>query len=81
MKIKMKKTLKGAIGNGEKTIEYKDGDIYEMRTKLEMEMASVWLNDGRAEQAIEELQKKVEVENKEEAPKKKKKSFFSISKK
>ena len=48
MKIKMKKSLIGAIWNGETTKEYKDGDIYEMKTKLEMEMASVWLSYGRA---------------------------------
>ena len=76
MKIKMKKSLIGAIGNGETTKEYKDGDIYEMKTKLEMEMASVWLSDGRAEQAKEEIQKKIE-----EVPEKKKRSFFSKIKK
>ena len=32
MKIKMKKTLIGAIGNGEVTITYEEGKTYEMKT-------------------------------------------------
>ena len=78
MKIKMKTTLVGATGNGEASMEYKVGENYEMKTDLEMNMASVWLNDGKAEQPKAEKQTKAE----EEAPQKKtKKSFFSRKKK
>ena len=59
MKIKMKKTLIGAKGNGEVTITYEDGKIYEMKTPMEMQMAGVWISDGRAEQAKDVIQKKV----------------------
>lgn len=59
MKIKMKKTLIGAIGNGEVTITYEEGKTYEMRTAMEMSMAGVWISDGRAEQAKDVIQKKV----------------------
>ena len=41
MKIKMKKTLIGAIGNGEVTITYEEGKTEEMRKATEMEMAGV----------------------------------------
>ena len=34
MKIKMKKTLIGAKGNGEVTITYEDGKIYEKDKKI-----------------------------------------------
>lgn len=73
MKIKMKTSLMGAVGNGEATIEYKAGESYDMKTNLEMEMASVWLNDGRAEQPKAETQKKAE----KEAPQKKTKKSKS----
>lgn len=59
MKVKMKVDLKGAAGNGETTIEYKAGQTYEMRTKLEMEMAGAWLSDGRAEKAKDTIEKKI----------------------
>tara|TARA_R100001440_G_scaffold40073_1_gene59688 strand:- start:207 stop:461 length:255 start_codon:yes stop_codon:yes gene_type:complete len=59
MKIKMKKTLIGAIGNGEATITYEEGKTYDMRTAMEMEMSAVWISDGRAEQAKDVIQKKV----------------------
>jgi len=59
MKIKMKKTLIGAIGNGEVTITYEEGKTYEMKTAMEMQMAGVWISDGRAEQATDVIQKKV----------------------
>ena len=49
----------GAAGNGETTIEYKAGQTYEMRTKLEMEMAGAWLSDGRAEKAKDTIEKKI----------------------
>lgn len=77
MKIKMKTTLVGAVGNGEASMEYKAGENYEMKTDLEMNMASVWLNDGKAEQSKAEKQTKAE----EEAPQKKKRSFFGRKKK
>lgn len=77
MKIKMKTTLVGAVGNGEASMEYKAGENYEMKTDLEMNMASVWLNDGKAEQSKAETQKKAT----EEAPQKKKRSFFGRKKK
>lgn len=77
MKIKMKTTLIGATGNGEASMEYKLGENYEMKTDLEMNMASVWLNDGKAEQSKTEKQTKAE----EEAPQKKKRSFFGRKKK
>ena len=50
MKVKMKVDVKGGAGNGETTIMYKAGKTYEMKTDLEMQMASAWTNDGRAEQ-------------------------------
>jgi hypothetical protein len=77
MKIKMKTSIVGAIGNGEASMEYKAGESYEMKTSLEMQMASTWLNDGKAEQPKAETQKKAT----EEAPQKKKRSFFGRKKK
>ena len=59
MKVKMKVDVKGAAGNGETTVMYKAGHTYEMKTKLEMEMAGVWLNDGRAEKAKDTIEKKI----------------------
>ena len=59
MKVKMKVDVKGAVGNGETTILYKAGQTYEMKTDLEMQMASAWANDGRAEQVTGTIQKKV----------------------
>jgi len=59
MKVKMKKTLIGAVGNGETTITYEEGMTYEMKTPMEMQMAGVWVSDGRAEQASDVIQKKV----------------------
>ena len=60
MKVKMKVDVKGAAGNGETTIMYKAGHTYEMKTKLEMEMAGVWLNDGRADKGAIKIEKKAE---------------------
>ena len=59
MKVKMKVDVKGAAGNGETTIMYQAGNTYEMKTDLEMQMDSVWANDGRAEQVTGTIQKKV----------------------
>ena len=59
MKVKMKVDLKGAAGNGETTMMYSAGQTYEMKTKLEMEMAGVWLSDGRAEKAKDTIEKKI----------------------
>ena len=59
MKVKMKVDVKGAAGNGETTIMYEAGNTYEMKTDLEMQMASAWANDGRAEQVTGTIQKKV----------------------
>ena len=65
MKVKMTVDVKGAAGNGETTIMYKAGNTYEMKTKLEMEMAGAWLNDGRAEKGAVKIEKKAEkAENK-----------------
>ena len=72
MKIKMKKTLIGAVGNGETTIMYEAGNTYEMKTDLEMQMAGAWTNDGRAEQATASMQKKVIKEEKKAESKVKK---------
>ena len=60
MKVKMKVDVKGAAGNGETTIMYQAGHTYEMKTKLEMEMAGAWLNDGRAEKGAIKIEKKAE---------------------
>ncbi len=40
-------------------IMYKAGQTYEMKTKLEMEMAGAWLSDGRAEKAKDTIEKKI----------------------
>ena len=64
MKVKMKVDVKGAAGNGETTIMYKAGQTYEMKTDLEMKMASAWTDDGRAEQATSSMQKKIAKEEK-----------------
>ena len=60
MKVKMKVDVKGAAGNGETTIMYQAGNTYEMKTKLEMEMAGVWLSDGRADKGAIKIEKKAE---------------------
>ena len=52
MKIKMNKDVVGAVDNGGSTMLYKAGQTYQMNSKLEMEMATAWCNDGRAEKAI-----------------------------
>ena len=80
MKVKMKVDVKGAAGNGETTILYKAGETYEMKTKLEMEMAGVWLSDGRAEQGKATIEKKV-VKQAESKAKKVVKKLFGKKKK
>ena len=80
MKIKMKVDVKGAAGNGETTIMYNAGQTYEMKTKLEMEMAGVWLSDGRAEQGKATIEKKV-VKQAESKAKKVVKKLFGKKKK
>ena len=72
MKVKMKVDVKGAAGNGETTILYQAGNTYEMKTDLEMKMASVWADDGRAEQVTGTIQKKVAKEEKKAESKVKK---------
>ena len=72
MKVKMKVDVKGAAGNGETTILYQAGNTYEMKTDLEMQMASAWTNDGRAEQVTGTIQKKVAKEEKKAESKVKK---------
>lgn len=72
MKVKMKVDVKGAAGNGETTIMYEAGNTYEMKTDLEMQMASAWANDGRAEQVTGTIQKKVAKEEKKAESKVKK---------
>ena len=72
MKVKMKVDVKGAAGNGETTILYQAGDTYEMKTDLEMQMASAGTNDGRAEQVTGTIQKKVAKEEKKAESKVKK---------
>tara|TARA_Y100000996_G_scaffold390384_1_gene351525 strand:- start:1 stop:255 length:255 start_codon:yes stop_codon:yes gene_type:complete len=59
MKIKMKKDVVGAVDNGGSTMLYKAGQTYQMSTKLEMEMATAWMNDGRAEKGVAEKATKV----------------------
>ena len=75
MKVKMKVDVKGAAGNGETTIVYKAGQTYEMKTKLEMEMAGAWLNDGRAEKAKDTIEKKIVKQTESKAKKVVKKIF------
>ena len=59
MKIKMKKDVVGAVDNGGSTMLYKAGQTYQMNSKLEMEMATAWMNDGRADKAVAEKATKV----------------------
>ena len=80
MKVKMKVDVKGAVGNGETTMMYSAGQTYEMKTKLEMEMAGAWLNDGRAEQGKDTIEKKV-VKQAESKAKKVVKKIFGKKKK
>jgi hypothetical protein len=80
MKVKMKVDVKGAVGNGETTMMYSAGQTYEMRTKLEMEMAGVWLSDGRAEQGKATIEKKV-IKQTESKTKKVVKKLFGKKKK
>ena len=80
MKVKMKVDVKGAVGNGETTMMYSAGQTYEMKTKLEMEMAGAWLSDGRAEQGKATIEKKV-VKQAESKAKKVVKKLFGKKKK
>ena len=72
MKIKMKKDVVGAVDNGGSTMLYKAGETYQMNSKLEMEMATAWCNDGRAEKSVGEKSTKVvnDMEKKESKTKK-----------
>ena len=72
MKIKMKKDVVGAVDNGGSTMLYKAGETYQMNSKLEMEMATAWCNDGRAEKSVGEKSTKVvnDMEKKESKVKK-----------
>ena len=72
MKIKMNKDVVGAVDNGGSTMLYKAGETYQMNTKLEMEMATAWCNDGRAEKSVGEKSTKVvnDMEKKESKTKK-----------
>ena len=73
MKIKMKKDVVGAVDNGGSTMLYKAGQTYTMNSKLEMQMATAWMNDGRAEKDAGEKMTKVvnEMEKKSESKVKK----------
>ena len=68
----MLKNQAGAVGNGETTMLYEAGKEYTMKTKLEMEMATVWCNDGRADKSTGEKATKVvnDMEKKESKVKK-----------
>ena len=72
MKIKMNKDVVGAVDNGGSTMLYKAGETYQMNSKLEMEMATAWCNDGRAEKSVGEKSTKVvnDIEKKESKTKK-----------
>ena len=72
MKIKMSKDVVGAVDNGGSTMLYKAGQTYQMNSKLEMEMATAWCNDGRAEKDTGEKSTKVvnDMEKKESKVKK-----------
>jgi len=72
MKIKMNKDVVGAVDNGGSTMLYKAGQTYQMNSKLEMEMATAWCNDGRAEKSVGEKSTKVvnDMEKKESKVKK-----------
>ena len=76
MKIKMKKDVVGAVDNGGSTMLYKAGQTYQMKSKLEMEMATAWMNDGRADKAVAEKATKVvnEMEKKKKKYLRKRKS-------
>tara|TARA_R100000655_G_scaffold83884_1_gene123487 strand:+ start:479 stop:736 length:258 start_codon:yes stop_codon:yes gene_type:complete len=75
MKIKMKKDVIGAVDNGGSTMLYKAGQTYQMNSKLEMEMATAWMNDGRAEKGVAEKVTKV-VNEMEKKTEKKSKSIL-----
>ena len=72
MKIKMNKDVVGAVDNGGSTMLYEAGQTYQMNSKLEMEMATAWCNDGRAEKSVGEKSTKVvnDMEKKESKTKK-----------
>ena len=72
MKIKMNKNVVGAVDNGGSTMLYEAGQTYQMNSKLEMEMATAWCNDGRAEKSVGEKSTKVvnDMEKKESKVKK-----------
>ena len=72
MKIKMNKNVIGAVDNGGSTMLYEAGQSYQMNSKLEMEMATAWCNDGRAEKDTGEKSTKVvnDMEKKESKAKK-----------
>ena len=72
MKIKMNKNVVGAVDNGGSTMLYEAGQTYQMNSKLEMEMATAWCNDGRAEKSVGEKSTKVvnDMEKKESKAKK-----------
>jgi hypothetical protein len=53
---------------------------YQMKTPMEMQMAGVWVSDGRAEQATDVIQKKV-VKPVESKAKKVVKKIFGKNKK
>ena len=68
----MSKDVVGAVDNGGSTMLYKAGQTYQMNSKLEMEMATAWCNDGRAEKSVGEKSTKVvnDMEKKESKVKK-----------
>ena len=68
----MTKDVVGAVDNGGSTMLYKAGQTYQMNSKLEMEMATAWCNDGRAEKSVGEKSTKVvnDMEKKESKVKK-----------
>ena len=68
----MNKDVVGAVDNGGSTMLYKAGETYQMNSKLEMEMATAWCNDGRAEKDTGEKSTKVvnDMEKKESKVKK-----------
>ena len=68
----MNKDVVGAVDNGGSTMLYKAGQTYQMNSKLEMEMATAWCNDGRAEKSVGEKSTKVvnDMEKKESKVKK-----------
>ena len=68
----MTKDVVGAVDNGGSTMLYKAGQTYQMNSKLEMERATAWCNDGRAEKSVGEKSTKVvnDMEKKESKVKK-----------